>query len=135
MSTATTIVTGMDFVSVPTKDLDAARAYYGDVLGLPCSSVWQRPGTPALGAEFETGRMTIAVIAPDMLGIPFGANCVPIALHVEDVAAARTELESRGVEFLGDIIDSGVCQMANFRDPDGNALMLHHRYAPHADRA
>jgi predicted enzyme related to lactoylglutathione lyase len=54
----------------------------------------------------------------------------PIAFHVEDVSAARSELEARGVEFHGDIIDSGVCHMAIFRDPDGNALMLHHRYAP-----
>ena len=55
---------------------------------------------------------------------------MPIAFHVEDVEAARAELESKGVEFAGDIIDSGVCFMAIFRDPDGNALMLHHRYAP-----
>jgi predicted enzyme related to lactoylglutathione lyase len=131
MSTSTAIVTGMDFVSVPTKDLDAARAYYSDVLGLPCSSVWQRPGTEAMGAEFETGSMTIALIASELIGVPFSANSVPIALRVDDVEAARAELESRGVTFAGDIIDSGVCQMAHFTDPDGNVLMLHHRYAPH----
>ena len=68
-----------------------------------------------MGAEFETGSMTIALIAPELIGIPFAANCVPIALRVDDVEAARAALESRGVEFLGDIIDSGVCQMANFR--------------------
>ena len=127
---STSIVTGMDFVSVPTKDLDAARAYYGDVLGLPCSSVWQRPGTEAMGAEFETGSMTIALIASELIGVPFRANSVPIALRVDDVDAARAELESRGVTFTGDIIDSGVCHMAHFTDPDGNVLMLHHRYAP-----
>ncbi len=131
MSTSTSIVTGMDFVSVPTKDLDAARAYYADVLGLECSSVWQRPGTEAMGAEFETGSMTIALIASELVGVPFSANSVPIALRVDDVEAARVALESRGVAFLGDIIDSGVCRMANFKDPDGNALLLHHRYAPH----
>jgi predicted enzyme related to lactoylglutathione lyase len=131
MSTSTSIVTGMDFVSVPTKDLDAARAYYSDVLGLPCSSVWQRPGTEAMGAEFETGSMTIALIASELVGVPFSANSVPIALRVDDVAAARAELESRGITFTGDIIDSGVCHMAHFTDPDGNVLMLHHRYAPH----
>jgi predicted enzyme related to lactoylglutathione lyase len=131
MSTSTSIVTGMDFVSVPTKDLDAARAYYGDVLGLPCSSVWQRPGTEAVGAEFETGSMTIALMASKVLGIPFSATSVPIALRVDDVEAARAELESRGVRFTGDTIDSGVCHMAHFTDPDGNVLMLHHRYAPH----
>ncbi len=131
MSTSTAIVTGMDFVSVPTKDLDAARAYYGDVLGLPCSSVWQRPGTEAMGAEFETGSMTIALIASEQIGIPFSASSVPIALRVDDVEAARAALASRGVRFTGDMIDSGVCHMAHFTDPDGNVLMLHHRYAPH----
>jgi predicted enzyme related to lactoylglutathione lyase len=131
MSTSTSIVTGMDFVSVPTRDLDAARAYYGDVLGLPCSSVWQRPGMDAMGAEFESGSMTIALMASELFGIPFSAHSVPIALRVDDVEAARAELESRGVTFTGDIIDSGVCQMAHFTDPDGNVLMLHHRYAPH----
>jgi predicted enzyme related to lactoylglutathione lyase len=131
MSTSTSIVTGMDFVSVPTQDLDAARAYYADVLGLPCSSVWQRPGTEAVGAEFETGSMTIALMASKVLGIPFSATSVPIALRVDDVEAARAELESRGVRFTGDTIDSGVCHMAHFTDPDGNVLMLHHRYAPH----
>ena len=134
MSTATSIVTGMDFVSVPTKDLDAARAFYADVLGLECSSVWQRAGHDAMGAEFETGRMTIAVIAPEKLGTAFSPTCVPLALHVDDVPAARAELESRGVEFAGDTIDSGVCLMAHFHDPDGKVLMLHHRYAPLANR-
>jgi predicted enzyme related to lactoylglutathione lyase len=53
-----------------------------------------------------------------------------LALAVDDVAAARTELEAKGVEFLGDILDTTVCHMAFFKDPDGNDLMLHHRYAP-----
>ena len=96
--------------------------------------MWQREGHDAMGAEFETGQMTIAVIAPEKVGIAFSPNCVPIALHVDDVAAARAELESRGVQFAGDIIDSGVCHMAHFHDPDGNVLMLHHRYAPLPDR-
>jgi predicted enzyme related to lactoylglutathione lyase len=104
------------------------------VLELECSSVWQRPGHDAVGAEFETGRMTIAVMAAERLGIPFSANCVPIALRTDDLAAARAELESRGVEFAGETIDSGVCLMAHFHDPDGNVLMLHHRYAPLANR-
>jgi predicted enzyme related to lactoylglutathione lyase len=134
MSTATSIVTGMDFVSVPAKDLDGARAFYGDVLGLPCSSVWQRGDAPAMGAEFETGSMTIALIASEAIGIPFSPHAVPIALRVDDVAAARAQLESRGVEFLGDDIDSGVCHMAHFKDPEGNVLMLHHRYAPFRGR-
>jgi predicted enzyme related to lactoylglutathione lyase len=132
MTTSTSLVTGVDFVSVPTKDLDAAMDFYGNVLGLPRSSVWQREGHPAMGAEFETGTVTIAVIATDMIGIEFSPNEVPIALRVDDVAAARAELESRGVTFKGEIIDSGVCHQALFTDPDGNSLDLHHRYAPFA---
>jgi predicted enzyme related to lactoylglutathione lyase len=134
MSTTTSVVTGMDFVSLPTPDLDAARKFYGEVLGLPCSAVWQRPGREAMGAEFETGNMTIALVASEQVGIPFAPTTVPIALRVDDAAAARAELESRGVEFAGDMIDSGVCHMNHFHDPDGNVLMLHHRYAPHAGR-
>src|ERR671914_374200 len=77
-----------------------------------------------------TGIVTIALVASERLGIAFQPNKVPIALHVEDVEAARAELESRGVSFNGDTIDSGVCHMANFEDPDGNVLDIHHRYAP-----
>ncbi len=129
MSTATTMITGVDFVSLPTQDLDRARAFYADVLGLEASSVWQQPGKDAVGAEFENGTVTIALIPSDRLGIPFQPNLVPLAFHVDDVAAARAELESRGVTFH-DLIDSGVCHIQPFFDPDGNALMLHHRYAP-----
>jgi predicted enzyme related to lactoylglutathione lyase len=130
MQSSNDLVTGVDFVSVPARDLQAAMDFYGDVLRLPRSSVWQRPGEEPLGAEFETGTVTVALIASERLGMTFQPNTVPIALHVEDVEAARSELESHGVEFRGDTIDSGVCHMANFTDPDGNALMLHHRYAP-----
>jgi len=130
VSTTTKIVTGVDYVGIPTNDIEAARAFYTDVLGLEASSVWQRPREPAVGAEFETGTVTLALINCPGLGIPFQANPAPLALQVEDVAAARAELESRGVDFAADDIDSGVCHMANFKDPDGNAIMLHHRYAP-----
>jgi predicted enzyme related to lactoylglutathione lyase len=92
--------------------------------------VWQRPGQEPVGAEFETGTVTIALIAAERLGLAFQPNKVPIALRVEDVGAARAELESRGVSFKGDTIDSGVCHQAIFEDPDGNVLDLHHRYAP-----
>jgi predicted enzyme related to lactoylglutathione lyase len=132
MSNSTSIVTGVDFVSVPTRDLTAAMDFYGNVLGLPRSSMWQRSGEEPVGAEFETGTVTIALIASERLGLAFRPNSVPIALHVEDVEAARAELESRGVSFNGDTIDSGVCHQALFEDPDGNALDLHHRYAPRA---
>ena len=130
MSTETSLVTGVDFVSVPTRDLAKARDFYENVLGLEPSSVWQRPGEEALGAEFENGTVTIALIACEQVGIEFTPNKVPIALRVDDVAAARAELEARGVTFQGDIIDSGVCHQALFQDPDGNSLDLHHRYAP-----
>lgn len=124
------IVTGVDFVSVPTRDLAVAMEFYGEVLGLPRSSLWQQPGREPVGAEFETGTVTIALMACEPLGMPFRPQCVPIALRVDDVAAARAELESRGVEFRGETIDSGVCHQALFEDPDGNLLDLHHRYAP-----
>jgi predicted enzyme related to lactoylglutathione lyase len=134
MSTQTSVVTGVDFVCMPTRDLSAAMDFYGDVLGLERSKVWQGSGEEPLGAEFEPGTVTIALIAAERLGIEFQANKVPIALQVEDVEAARAELESRGIAFAADTVDSGVCHMAYFADPDGNALMLHHRYAAPGQR-
>jgi catechol 2,3-dioxygenase-like lactoylglutathione lyase family enzyme len=127
------MITGVDFVSIPTQDIDAARAFYTDTLELEPSAVWQRPGQPAFGAEFETGTVTLALLNCPALGVPFSPNPVPIALQVDDVAEARARLEAKGVAF-DDTIDSGVCHMAHFRDPDGNALMLHHRYAPRTPR-
>jgi predicted enzyme related to lactoylglutathione lyase len=119
-------VTGVDFVSVPTRDFEKASEFYGTVLGLPLSARWGQ--MPA--GEFETGTLTIAVMQSDAFGVEFQRHSHPIALHVDDVAAARAELEAQGVEFHRDTMDSGVCHMAHFADPDGNALMLHHRYAP-----
>jgi len=133
MSTTTKIVTGVDYVGIPSNDIETARAFYETVLGLEASSVWQRPGEEAVGAEFETGTVTIALINCPGLGIPFSPNPAPLALHVDDVAAARAELEAKGVEFMGDTFDTGVCHMALFTDPDGNDLMLHRRYAPYDD--
>lgn len=80
--------------------------------------------------EFETGTLTLAVMQSDAFGIEFQRHTHPIALHVDDVHAARAELEAKGVVFRADTIDSGVCHMAHFSDPDGNSLMFHHRYAP-----
>jgi predicted enzyme related to lactoylglutathione lyase len=133
MSThATTVVTGVDFVSVPTRDLQRAVAFYGETLGLPRSAY--RPERNF--AEFETGTVTLSVMDPERMGVGgFQANANHIALHVDDVAAARATLEERGVSFTGDIFDTGVCHMAFFADPDGNALMLHHRYAPRVSEA
>lgn len=135
MTTPQPLVSGVDFVSLPTEDLERATEFYTNVVGLEPGPVWQRPGHPAMGAEFETGTVTIAIMASAAFGIEFSPHRVPIALHVDDVAAARAELESRGVTFLGETIDSGVCLQALFHDPDGNVLDLHHRYAPRADRA
>jgi catechol 2,3-dioxygenase-like lactoylglutathione lyase family enzyme len=129
-SPTTTPVTGVDFVNVPTTDLDRARKFYGEVLGLEASSVYQRGDSPPMGAEFETGTVTLALIDSAAIGREFRANSLPIALRVEDVEAARTALEAQGVSFGADTLDTGVCHMAFFEDPDGNALMLHRRYAP-----
>ncbi len=82
--------------------------------------------------EFETGNLTLAVMQVDAFGIDFSPTSVPIALHVDDFEGAKAELESRGVEFRGDVIDSGVCLQAFFHDPDGNMIGIHHRYAPEA---
>jgi predicted enzyme related to lactoylglutathione lyase len=119
-------VTGVDFITVPTQNFEQAEQFYGDVLGLERSKQWG--SMPA--REFETGSLTIAVMQSDAFGVTFAPHSHPIALHVDDVEAARGELEEKGVAFVADTMDSGVCHMAHFRDPDGNALMLHHRYAP-----
>jgi catechol 2,3-dioxygenase-like lactoylglutathione lyase family enzyme len=126
MTDPTPLVTGTDFVTVATQDFEAAERFYGEVLGLPLSKRWGK--MPA--AEFETGSLTLAVMQSDAFGIEFRAHNHPIALRVDDVEAARPELESRGVEFKAETLDSGVCHQAFFEDPDGNVLALHHRYAP-----
>jgi predicted enzyme related to lactoylglutathione lyase len=126
------IVTGVDFVSVPTQDLERAVAFYGETLGLRRSAYHPERNF----AEFETGTVTLSVIDPERMGVgSFQANANPLALQVDDVAAARATLEERGVSFGGDIFDTGVCHMGFFADPDGNALMLHHRYAPRTPEA
>ena len=122
-----TIVTGVDFVSIPTRDLERAVEFYGETLGLTRSVHMPERNF----AEFETGAVTLNVHDPQRMGIgEFKANANHVALHVDDVARARATLEERGVTFAGDVFDTGVCHMAFFTDPDGNALMLHHRYAP-----
>jgi predicted enzyme related to lactoylglutathione lyase len=130
MTNEKSIVTGVDFVSIPTKDLERAMDFYENVLGLSRASLWQRSGQEPVGAEYETGTVTLALIACERLGIEFQPHNVPIAMRVDDVAVARAELEARGIAFKGETIDSGVCHQALFEDPDGNTLDLHHRYAP-----
>lgn len=120
------LISGVDFVSIPTRFFEAAVEFYGATLGLPRSAYHPERGL----AEFETGNLTLSIIHAEGMGMEFHRNRNPIALHVADVAAGRAELESRGVSFHGDIIDTSVCYMALFSDPDGNSLMLHHRYAP-----
>jgi predicted enzyme related to lactoylglutathione lyase len=127
----TALVTGVDFVPLPTRDLETAVRFYGEVLGLP-RSVY-RPERNF--AEFETGNLTLNILNAEKMGLGHHPLKTQIALHVDDVAAARAELEARGVEFEGDTFDTGVCHMAFFRDPDGNGLMLHNRYAPRQTEA
>jgi len=126
MATTEQLVTGVDFVPFSTKDLDASMDFYANKLGLPRSVYVPERNY----AEFETGNVTLSIVDGEAMGIGHNLNRTAMALHVDDVESARAELESRGVEFSGEILDTGVCHMAFFTDPDGNALMLHHRYAP-----
>jgi catechol 2,3-dioxygenase-like lactoylglutathione lyase family enzyme len=120
-------ITGVDFIAVPTADYERASAFYGDVLGLPFVKRW---GSMPAG-EWQAGNLTIAVMQSDAFGREFRSSSTAVALQVDDVAATRAELEGKGVAFQGgDTMDSGVCHMAFFADPDGNPLILHHRYAP-----
>jgi catechol 2,3-dioxygenase-like lactoylglutathione lyase family enzyme len=112
----------VDFVSVPTRDVERARRFYGDVLGLSRNE--RNPD------EFETPTVTLALWQPEAQGVPFAPNTAGLALRVRDVADARDRLTDRGVEFLGETVDTGVCLMGFFYDPDGNVLILHRRYAP-----
>jgi predicted enzyme related to lactoylglutathione lyase len=123
------IVTGVDFVTVPAQDLEDSVHFYGTVLGLPFVKRWGE--MPA--AEFQAGNLTIAVMDPTAFGQEFRPHAVPVAFQVDDVAAARAQLEAQGVRFVTDMIDSGVCHQAIFLDPAGNALGLHHRYAANPD--
>lgn len=127
MTTATTLITGVDFVCVPTRDHDRAAAFYGETLGLERRKRWgNMPAT-----EFQAGNLTLAVMDPSAFGQPDARpNSAPIALQVEDVEAARDALKAEGVTFVVEMMDSGVCHQAIFTDPDGNPLILHHRYAP-----
>jgi len=119
------IVERADFVSVPVTDMERATAFYGNTLGLPQIS---EAGFP----EFQLGEnVSVYLIRMESIGSAFTApHSAHLALRVPDVAEARSELEAKGVEFDGETLDSGVCHMAFFHDPDGNALMLHRRYAP-----
>lgn len=121
-----TAITGVDFATVFVTDYPAAIEFYCQTLGLEHSVDYGK----IPGGEVETGSLTLQVVEAAAIGREFEPNTHPIALHVEDVEATRAELESKGVKFLADTLDSGVCHMAFFADPAGNNLMLHNRYAP-----
>ena len=119
-----------DFVAVPVQDLKRADEFYGRTLGLR-----RNPNSGERWVEYELGNVTLALVSPEALGPDLVAtgHQMPIALRVPDVEAARATLEAEGVEFAHGTIDSGVCHLATFHDPDGNALQLHRRYAPFTD--
>jgi catechol 2,3-dioxygenase-like lactoylglutathione lyase family enzyme len=117
------VIERLDFVGIPSQDAERSRSFYVEILGL-------RPDDEAR-FEVWAGDTCFGIWEPERIGMPFSPqkNAHP-ALHVDDVEAARAEPEGKGVEFNGEIFDSGVCHMAFFTDPDGNDLMLHRRYAP-----
>jgi predicted enzyme related to lactoylglutathione lyase len=119
-----------DFVAVPVQDLKRADEFYGKTLGLT-----RNPNSGERWVEFELGNVTLALVSPEAMGPEFVAHGhqMPVALRVPNVDEARAKLEAEGVEFAHDTIDSGVCHLATFHDPDGNALQLHRRYAPYVD--
>jgi catechol 2,3-dioxygenase-like lactoylglutathione lyase family enzyme len=111
----------VDFVSLPTRDMERAKQFYGQVLGLPSHSY-----SPY---DFETSNVTLELWEPEAQGEPFEPNTNGVALRVPDVEAAVEELRGAGAEIMG-VRDSGVCHMGFVKDPDGNVLILHRRYAP-----
>jgi catechol 2,3-dioxygenase-like lactoylglutathione lyase family enzyme len=124
--TRMTLIQELDFIGIPSQDAARARSFYRDVLGM----------RPDEHAEYEqwAGSTCFVVWEPERVGMEFTAQTGnPLPLRVEDVGAARAELESQGVTFFGDTLDTGVCHMAIFADPDGNQLMLHRRYAPYGN--
>jgi predicted enzyme related to lactoylglutathione lyase len=119
-------VSGADFATIFVKDYEAAKSFYGETIGLEHSADYGK----IPGGEFETGTLTLQVMDAAAIGQEFTPSGHPIAFHVDDVEVARGSLEAAGVQFMGETMDSGVCHMAFFKDPDGNALLLHNRYAP-----
>ena len=119
----------VDFIGVPVRDRERAAKFYGETLGLV-----KNPNSSDRWIEFETGNVTLALVPIEYTGREFQPLPVAaIAMRVPDVEAAKKKLEAAGVDFKGEIIDSGVCHIAPFTDPDGNGVMLHRRYAPYAD--
>lgn len=116
------LVERVDFVGIPTQDIERAKAFYGDTLGLRRD--------PHSESEFWAGETCLSLWMPAWADVEFAPQELAMpALRVNDVAAARAALEEKGVQFQGEVLDTGVCHMAFFKDPDGNGLMLHRRYA------
>ena len=113
-----------DFVGVSVADMPGSKAFYADTLGIPS------PNLDDAWPELETGNVSLYLIDPTRMGREFAPNTSVVALRVPDVAESRRRLEEKGVEFEDDVLDTGVCHMTFFADPDVNALMLHRRYAP-----
>jgi CreA protein len=119
----------VEFIAVPTQDRKRAEQFYGKTLGLQ-----KNPNSTDTWIEFETGNVTLALVTPTEIGLPFEPlPFASVVLRVPDVAEARARLEAAGIEFKGETFDSGVCNGAAFNDPDGNGLMIHRRYAPYPD--
>jgi catechol 2,3-dioxygenase-like lactoylglutathione lyase family enzyme len=119
----------VDYVRVPVTDMDKAKHFYGDLLGLE-----RNPSSPDDDwVEYEAGNVTLAVMTPHTHDYEF-APLPPgtLAFRVPDVAAAKAKLEAAGVE-VDELWDSGVCRGAGISDPDGNRILLHRRYAPYPD--
>ena len=116
-------VTGTDFVLIMSQDLERTERFYGGTLGLELGKRWGE-----MGFEVETGDLTLAFMDPSLMGREFATSATAVVLSVDDVPAAKGELEDAGVEFNTDVIDSGSCHQAYFSDPDGNALGIHHIY-------
>ena len=114
----------VDFVSVLTQDIPRAKKFYGETLGLELETEGEND------MEFRLGQVTLDVFNPASIGHPFAPSVAGIAIRVPDVASARAALEADGIEFDGETHDTGVCHQAFFKDPDGNVLVLHRRYAP-----
>jgi predicted enzyme related to lactoylglutathione lyase len=119
-------VQGVDFIRIPATDIEDAKRFYGEVLGLPPG-----PSQHEDWVEYQAGNVTLAVMTPDTHGDEF-APLTPgsFAFRVADVPAAKAQLEQAGVQ-VADVWDSGVCNGASFSDPAGNRITLHHRYVPH----
>ena len=112
-----------DFIAVPVTDMERSKQFYGETLGLPQVSDGGFP-------EYQLGEnVSVYLLSLEAIGGAFrGPHDAGFALRVPDVHEARKALEAKGVEFNGEVLDTGVCHMAFFADPDGNQMVLHRRY-------